>query len=388
MIRFFSPVGPLLKGWLFSTLGWGLLSFALGWQLVRLTSMPWNDAARIVSRDWMAWALITPLLFRLVLRLPLEREGWKLALPVHLAGCAAAIGFCIWWSQLVTPPTPPWRGGGNKGRESAEVKRDGAGGPPAERRGRSPGGRGGPGQRSPSFGIFMRATMHLPVYVALVGIAHALYFYRRSQERERRALEMAAGLTQARLEALKMQLQPHFLFNALNSIAALVHKDPDAADEMLSALSELLRLTLETSGEQELPLRRELQFVERYLAIEHARFGDRLQFEMEIAPDTAEAQVPTFLLQPLVENAVRHGLEPRSGEGLLRITTIRDADRLIVTVRDNGAGLPAERPEREGIGLANTRARLRELYGDRASLELRNAGGLAVIVTLPFHTTS
>ncbi|HEX8311885.1 MAG TPA: histidine kinase [Chthoniobacteraceae bacterium] len=388
MFRFFSPVTPLLKGWFFSTLGWGLLSSALGWQLMRLTSMPWEDAARIVTRDWMAWAFITPLLFRFVMRLPLERNGWKLALPAHLASCAAAVAFCIWWSQLIPPPTPPWRA--NRGRETAQPRSETRLGPPEkpgpEGRGRGP-RPGGPGPRGAA-GIFLRATMHLPVYVALAGIAHALYFYRRSQERERRALEMSAGLTQARLQALKMQLQPHFLFNALNSIAALVHKDPDAADEMLSALSELLRLTLETSGEQELPLRRELKFVERYLAIEHVRFGDRLQFHLEISPDVLEAQVPTFLLQPLVENAVRHGLEPRSGEGLLKIVAARIGDELHITVSDNGAGLSAERPAREGIGLANTRARLHELYGKRGTLELRSADGLSVEVRLPFHTTT
>jgi hypothetical protein len=132
MLRFFSPAMPLLKGWLFSVLGWGLLAFALGWQLVRLTSMSPEDAARIVARDWMAWALITPLLFRLVLRLPLEREGWKIAVPVHLAGCVGSIAFCIWWSQLITPPTPPWRA--DRSRPEREFRAPAPGEPGAERR--------------------------------------------------------------------------------------------------------------------------------------------------------------------------------------------------------------------------------------------------------------
>jgi len=219
----------------------------------------------------------------------------------------------------------------------------------------------------------------------LISAAHALLFYRRSKERERRSLELEATLAKSRLEALTMQLQPHFLFNALNAIAALVHKNPDAADEMLAALSDLLRLTLETSREQELPLRRELEFVERYLMIEHVRFGDRLQFELDVAPETEAALVPTFLLQPLVENAVRHGLEPRSGNGKLVIRARRDNGSLRLSVEDNGVGLSDGKPGREGIGLANTRARLHELYDGAANVELRNRDGLTVELTLPFR---
>jgi len=225
-------------------------------------------------------------------------------------------------------------------------------------------------------------SFRLPIYLAIVCAAHALHFYRRSQERER----LEASLAKARLEALKMQLQPHFLFNSLNAITALVHKDADAAEEMLTALADLLRLTLETSNDQELPLQRELEFVERYLAIEHVRFGDRLRFQLEIAPETRSALVPTFILQPLVENAVRHGLEPRSGEGLLTVEAKRDGTNLCLAIRDNGVGIPEGTPSHEGIGLKNTRARLHELYGESAELALHNAQGFCVTVTLPFRT--
>jgi LytS/YehU family sensor histidine kinase len=227
----------------------------------------------------------------------------------------------------------------------------------------------------------------LPIYLAIVSIAHALCFYRRAQERERRTLSLQAGLAKARLSALRMQLQPHFLFNSLNAIAELVHKDPDAADDMLVALASLLRLTLETSGEQELPLSRELEFVKRYLAIEHVRLGDRLQVAFDLAPDTPEALVPAFLLQPLVENAVRHGLEAQAEPGRLRISASRRGSDLLLTVFDSGPGLRADKPLREGIGLANTRARLDELYGAAGTLELRMAEGFAVEVTIPFRTT-
>jgi LytS/YehU family sensor histidine kinase len=216
----------------------------------------------------------------------------------------------------------------------------------------------------------------------VVSIAHAHLFYRRAQERDR----LEASLAKARMEALKMQLQPHFLFNSLNAIVTLVHLQPDAAEAMIGALSDLLRLTLETSGEQESPISRELEFVQRYLAIEHARFGDRLRFQLEVDDPVRNALAPTFLLQPLVENAVRHGLEPRSGAGLLTIRARRDGAQLHLEVIDDGVGLPAEKPLREGIGIANTRARLRELYGDAASLELHNSSGVKVEIRLPFHT--
>ena len=155
---------------------------------------------------------------------------------------------------------------------------------------------------------------------------------------------------------------------------------------MIGALSDLLRLTLETSGEQELPLRREMDVVERYVAIEQVRFGDRIRVETEIPADTAAALVPNFLLQPLVENAIRHGLQPQSSDGLLKITARRDGEHLRIEVADNGVGLREGNPARQGIGLANTRARLKELYGDRAGLELASDGGVQVIVRLPFRT--
>jgi LytS/YehU family sensor histidine kinase len=247
---------------------------------------------------------------------------------------------------------------------------------------------GPPGSFRPSFAVFFLVGFRLPIYLAIVSLAHALHFYRRSREREHRSLELTASLAQARLEALKMQIQPHFLFNALNAISALVHKDPEAADEMIGALSDFLRLTLESSGEQELPLRRELEFVERYLAVEKVRFGERLRFSIEAAPDTMAALVPALLLQPLVENAVRHGLEPQLRPGTLSIRAQREGDALLLSITDDGAGLPKTHPSREGIGLANTRARLRELYGDRARLELRNEKGVSVRIALPYRVVA
>jgi sensor histidine kinase YesM len=222
------------------------------------------------------------------------------------------------------------------------------------------------------------ATFQIPIYLMLVSGAHTLTFYRRTQERE-------SSLAIARAEAQKMQLQPHFLFNTLNMIAELVHEEPDKADAMLIALSGLLRLTMETAGEQELPLRRELEFIERYLTIMHARFEDRLKFQLGIDPATNAALVPTFLLQPLVENAVEHGLGPRMAGGLISIRSRRVGAMLHLCISDNGVGLNGSKIGAEGIGLGNTRNRLRELYGDAAKLEMQDSGGLIVDIRLPFH---
>jgi LytS/YehU family sensor histidine kinase len=179
-----------------------------------------------------------------------------------------------------------------------------------------------------------------------------------------------------------MQLQPHFLFNSLNAIAALVHKDPDAADEMIGALSDFLRLTLESSEEQEVPLRRELEFVERYLAIEKVRFGERLRYRIDAPAETLDIRVPALLLQPIVENSIRHGLAQQVAAGEIEITARKQNGTLFMTIRDNGVGLGAREPK-EGVGLGNTKARLRETYGDRASLTIADQNGAVVDIQLP-----
>jgi sensor histidine kinase YesM len=217
-------------------------------------------------------------------------------------------------------------------------------------------------------------------------MVQALTFYRRSEERERQALELEARLADAKLEALHMQLHPHFLFNTLNAISTLVHKDPNAADEMIGNLSELLRATLDT-GEQEIPLRQELAFLDRYLEIQQVRFGERLRIEKEVDAAALEGYVPTLILQPLVENAIRHGIEPEPAPGTVAIRAESKGDRLLLSVANNGATarLPAK-PE-GGIGLANTKARLQQLYGANARLSLNSGseGGFKVEIEIPLH---
>jgi LytS/YehU family sensor histidine kinase len=227
------------------------------------------------------------------------------------------------------------------------------------------------------------------MYLILMAGAHALAYYRRAQDRDHQALALTASLNQARLDALRLQLQPHFLFNTLNAISTLVHRDPHAADELIADLGGLLRASLENK-DHEVPLAREIELLDRYLAIEQTRLGGRLLIVRDLDPAASAALVPTFLLQPLAENAIRHGLEPRTTPGTLTIRAYREGDDLHLSVTDDGLGLatPAARTARQGIGLSNSTERLRALHHGRARLALMSPpeGGVRVEIVLPFHT--
>ena len=224
-----------------------------------------------------------------------------------------------------------------------------------------------------------------------VVFAHAGWlYYQQFRERELQTAQLRQELVEARLSALRMQLNPHFLFNTLHAVSALLHENPEAADRVIARLSELLRLSLDQSKPQEVPLCEEMGFLERYLEIEQTRFADRLRVEMEIEPVTQQALVPYLILQPLVENAIRHGIEPREDAGRLAIQASRNNGKLQLRVRDNGSGLPGNGngAPLEGIGLSNTRARLQHLYGDQFRFELMPApgGGLEALIEIPFRT--
>lgn len=215
-------------------------------------------------------------------------------------------------------------------------------------------------------------------------------YYRRYRERERQASALATELVQARLQALRMQLNPHFLFNTLNTVLALIHESPESADRMLVRLSQLLRRTLDCGDTQEVPLREEIQFLKLYLEIEQMRFPDRLTVSYDIPKKTEELLVPQLILQPLVENALRHGILPREEAGRITISArVRDS-ALELAVRDNGIGLRdgAARPPREGIGLSNVRSRLAHLYGSAQQFTVGNAegGGVQAIISIPCCT--
>jgi len=237
--------------------------------------------------------------------------------------------------------------------------------------------------------LFLRMfPFNFPVYWVIVAICHALDYYWAYHERELRTSELETRLAQAKLQALRMQLNPHFLFNSLNSISALMHKDVEAADATLIRLSDLLRHALDSADTHEVPLREELAFLERYLDIERTRFGQRLKVQMDIAPDTLDALVPNLALQPLVENAIKHGIEPRARPGLIQLRARRQNGQLQLQVQDDGVGLPQNQALAEGVGLSNTRARLDQLYGEAHEFILTDAegGGLLVRVTIPYRT--
>ncbi len=223
------------------------------------------------------------------------------------------------------------------------------------------------------------------VYWMIVGVYYAYDYHARLQERQVRNSELERLLAQSRLRNLRSQLHPHFLFNALNAISSHVERDPRTARRMLEQLGELLRLSLDHAEDQEISLDDEIAFLERYLGIQTARFEDRLEVELEVAPEARRALLPTFLLQPLVENAVQHGVAQRSAAGSVNVKAWRENGSLELRVADDGPGLPAG--WKEGVGLANTRERLRRLYGEASRFAIHGAAdsGVQVEVAVPYH---
>ena len=235
---------------------------------------------------------------------------------------------------------------------------------------------------------------NLLLYCVLVGLYQTFDYYRRFREREQRAtqLEVEAAqletqLTRAQLDALKMQLHPHFLFNTLNTISVLMEEDVGAANEMLLRLSDLLRAALKNNEAHEVTLEEELQFLEKYLQIEQARFQDRLKVRIDPAPETLTAYLPNLILQPLVENAIRHAVAPRATETLIEIRSHKHDGRLHLSVSDNGEGMVDHATPTNGIGLRNTRARLEKLYGSNQDFRLETAsgGGVHISIIIPFR---
>jgi signal transduction histidine kinase len=402
--------------------------FTLGQYLTGLNGpfpMSLGDAAYQALRDWLPWILASPVILWLANRFRMERHTWRSSLAIHLtAGLLLTLAYQVLLIQTrLASPTlfisqiGIGAGGRTGGRISA-IAPDELGGLQTASRLTVPGTfepvqadqvfmRAPLPPDQPGFALalsgpletehwrhffqlaLVRSQFTLPLYWAIVVACWAAHYHREIRERERRALELEASLSRANLHALKMQLQPHFLFNALNAISALVHENADAADEMLGSLSDLLRMSLEFSDQHEVSLRQELEFLDCYLAIQQARFGARLRVRKDIDPTTLAARVPTFVLQPFVENAVQHGIEPRRSGGTIVLRAWHSGNRLYLEISDDGLGLaPAEmKSVREGIGLANSKARLRELYGadHHFSLKRNASGGVCVVLELPLR---
>ena len=351
---------------------WGALVLLFAAPLPLTSRVSWREAISFGGSFWALWLLFLPAVAWLSFRFPIERRRLLRNVSIHLLACLLIVGTNRAAFRAVARVFPPE--------------------PRSERPGRSPDSktvRLGPPN---ALGVFigLRAALDVLVYWSLVGVCQAITNFRRSQERERRAAELEARLTSAKLQALRMQINPHFLFNTLNSIAALVYVNPRAADEMLGDLSELLRRSLDSMEEQEVPLAQELEFIGAYISIEQKRFGDRLRVEQSVSDELMKALVPALILQPLVENAIRHGIEPRRGPGLISIEAIQEDKHLHLIVRDNGRGLPGadlNSSVGRGIGLANTQARLQGLYGQDQSFSFERAEpqGCRVNIHLPFH---
>ncbi|MCI0485717.1 MAG: histidine kinase [Blastocatellia bacterium] len=237
--------------------------------------------------------------------------------------------------------------------------------------------------------VYLIIDYGMMIYWLILLISHAFNYYRRYREGESKSARLEALLARAELQALKMQLHPHFLFNTLHSISALLYKDVSAADKMIARLGDFLRITLENSGSQEVSLAQELEFLKCYLEIERLRFQDRLTVCLDIDARTLSVRVPNLILQPIVENAIRHGIAPRSCPGRIEIHAKQIDGFLQVRVSDNGPGLPVNGNSRslfkKGLGLANTQARLQQIYGPAHRLDFDNApaGGLIVTIEIP-----
>lgn len=238
--------------------------------------------------------------------------------------------------------------------------------------------------------LFYNIDKMLIVYSALVIMQHAMDFYVRYQEKELSASKLETQLSQAQMIALKMQLQPHFLFNTLNAIVTLVHRDAAMAEEMIVRLSDFLRMTLDASGKQIISLKEELNFIKSYIAIEEIRFNGRLQYSEDVPLKLYDAQLPMLILQPLVENAVKHGFSQFASAQVLQITAERRDGQLMIIVRDDAA--PAERLTgmKEGIGLTNTRNRIHTLYGEYGSVDVdtNKVSGVSVRLMIPYSVSA
>ena len=317
--------------------------------------LPFSTVALIQAVTWYTWLLLLPLILRVVRRVRLGGTAWRMDLPVQLLAGAA---FAFAHSELAA--VFRWMLGVSAYSTLADVTTAAA--------------------------VVTLASDFIR-YWMIAGVYHAVAYFAELKEGEIAAARLATTLAEARLESLRGKLQPHFLFNTLNSIAALVRDNPRAAEEMIGTLSDLLRASLASADSHDITLGEELDLVAKYAGVEQARFGERLHVEMNVPADLLDARVPQLLLQPLVENAIRHGIAPREGPGVVRVSGAGRNGRLTLSVEDDGVGLGAGRPGGHGIGLSATRERLHHMYGLDSALDVRDreGGGTRVSIDLPLR---
>jgi len=314
---------------------------------------PLPVASGILASCWV-WALLSPFILQFAQSLPLDRTDGLRNLGLH---ALLAVG-CLFVDTLADAGAALWFSPGNK---LSLVSR-----------------------------LLNRSFINLFSYAVVLATGHALNYYGLLSERKNRATELEKQLLKAQLRALQMQLRPHFLFNSLHTVAGLIRTGQgQTAIRLIAELGHLLRSVLKGDGEQLVPLRVEIDFIQRYLEIERIRFAERLRTRISVAPEAMDAMVPSLILQPLVENALRHGIESRAGIGEVEVEVTRDRDTSCIWVRDSSLGAPSDDAafEGAGIGLANTRERLRHLYGESHRFELARTetGGAVAVLTIPFQ---
>ncbi|MEJ7810691.1 MAG: histidine kinase [Gemmatimonadaceae bacterium] len=328
------------------------------------TAEPTPLLERLIEEMTSAWGagLLLAAVIPLVRRFPLTRERWPASVGVHLAVLTAYSALHTTWNAVVRGALFPLAGLGAYDYGIMRVR------------------------------YAMEFPMDVIAYVTFVGGLYAFDHYRSARDRELRTAQLEAQLAQAQLQNLRLQLQPHFLFNALNTISSVMYDDPRAADTMIAGLSELLRLSLRSAGRQEVTLHEELELLRHYVDIMRARFEERLTVWLRTEPGLEGAMVPSLLLQPLVENAIRHGNASLRGRGSVEVSARRENGTLILQVADDGPGLAVPRATAlgKGLGLSGTVARLQQLYGagHRFDLDRGEAGGLTVTVALPFRDSA
>jgi two-component system LytT family sensor kinase len=372
------PHGPWLI-WAVSFAVWTLVSLAASvsiYELYRSRGYPMSFASilGLEASQILTYAPLTPLVFALAIRFPIQRANWARRSFLHLLFAVAfsiahitlrgITPYAAWYGKLGTFVSGVW----NSQTHAFEI------------------------QWKIFENLFLSSVVDdiTGTYVPIVMVALAVSYYRKFRDRELHSAKLETQLVRAHLQALKSHLQPHFLFNTMHSISALMLTDVNAADTMMARLSDLLRMSLESSGVQITCLSRELEFVACYLEIEKIRLGERLNVVLDIAAETLDAQVPSLLLQPLVENAIRHGISRFSSGGNIWIGASHNGHDLNLRVRDNGPGLDksAHFDSGNGLGLRTTRERLQTLYGNAQSLEIHDFpnGGVEVFVRIPFRT--
>ncbi|NTX63596.1 histidine kinase [Myxococcus sp. CA051A] len=323
---------------------------------------PFTRALVMQVPPWQYWAFVTPLILALGRRFRLERGVWHRSLAVHLTSLAAVM---VPYATLIYFLS---RAVGERLNSDGTL-----------------------GQLLPLL-MAKYVVTSLLIYGGIVAIGSAVEYHRRYREGELAQSQLETRLVHAQLDALRAQLHPHFLFNTLNAISVLVRKqDTTGSIRMLTGVSELLRMALNSTGRQLVPFHEDVDFLERYLDIEQTRFQDRLQVVRAIDPATLSALVPSLILQPLVENAIKHGLATRSGAGRVELRASREGARLVLEVLDDGPGLAPGWDQHDGcIGVANVRARLHQLYGEGHvfTLENRSGGGVRARLELPFQAAS